>query len=42
MMVMDATTDIPKAALTLARFYAHESCGKCVPCREAARGSSAS
>jgi NADH-quinone oxidoreductase subunit F len=33
-MVMDATTDIPKAALTLARFYAHESCGKCVPCRE--------
>ncbi len=33
-MVMDDTTDIPKAALTLTRFYAHESCGKCVPCRE--------
>lgn len=33
-MVMDATTDIPAAALTLCRFYAHESCGKCVPCRE--------
>jgi NADH-quinone oxidoreductase subunit F len=33
-MVMDETTDIPAAALTLARFYAHESCGKCVPCRE--------
>src|SRR6185503_10465013 len=33
-MVMDETTDIPKAALSLARFYAHESCGKCVPCRE--------
>ena len=33
-MVMDETTDIPYAALTLARFYAHESCGKCVPCRE--------
>ncbi len=33
-MVMDETTDIPKAALTLARFYAHESCGKCTPCRE--------
>jgi NADH-quinone oxidoreductase subunit F len=33
-MVMDHTTDIPAAALTLARFYAHESCGKCVPCRE--------
>lgn len=33
-MVMDDTTDIPAAALTLCRFYAHESCGKCVPCRE--------
>ncbi len=33
-MVMDETTDIPEAASTLTRFYAHESCGKCVPCRE--------
>ena len=33
-MVMDHTTDIPMAALTLTRFYAHESCGKCTPCRE--------
>jgi NADH-quinone oxidoreductase subunit F len=33
-MVMDETTDIPAAALTLTRFYAHESCGKCTPCRE--------
>jgi NADH-quinone oxidoreductase subunit F len=33
-MVMDETTDIPKAALSLVRFYASESCGKCVPCRE--------
>ena len=33
-MVMDETTDIPVAALTLCRFYANESCGKCVPCRE--------
>jgi NADH-quinone oxidoreductase subunit F len=33
-MVMDSTTDIPAAALTLTRFYAHESCGKCTPCRE--------
>ncbi len=33
-MVMDSTTDVPAAALTLVRFYAHESCGKCVPCRE--------
>jgi NADH-quinone oxidoreductase subunit F len=33
-IVMDDTTDIPAAAFTLVRFYAHESCGKCVPCRE--------
>ena len=33
-MVMDHTTDIPAAALSLTRFYAHESCGKCAPCRE--------
>ncbi len=33
-MVMDHTTNIPRAAFTLTRFYAHESCGKCTPCRE--------
>ena len=33
-MVMDETTDIPVAAQTLCNFYAKESCGKCVPCRE--------
>ena len=33
-MVMDETTDIPAAALTLVKFYAHESCGQCTPCRE--------
>jgi NADH-quinone oxidoreductase subunit F len=33
-MVMDHTTDIPSAALTLVNFYAHESCGQCTPCRE--------
>jgi len=33
-MVMDETTDIPRAALSLTRFYAHESCGQCTPCRE--------
>jgi NADH-quinone oxidoreductase subunit F len=33
-MVMDHTTDIPRAALSLTRFYAHESCGQCTPCRE--------
>jgi len=33
-MVMDHTTDIPTAALSLVHFYAHESCGQCTPCRE--------
>jgi NADH-quinone oxidoreductase subunit F len=33
-MVMDHTTDIPSAALTLTHFYAAESCGQCTPCRE--------
>ena len=33
-MVMDDTTDIPRACLRLVRFYARESCGKCTPCRE--------
>jgi NADH-quinone oxidoreductase subunit F len=33
-MVMDHTTDIPKAALSLVHFYAAESCGQCTPCRE--------
>lgn len=33
-MVMDSTTDIPAIAQTLVSFYAKESCGKCVPCRE--------
>ena len=37
-MVMDSTTNIPAAALTLTKFYAHESCGKCVPCREGGTG----
>ncbi|GAC1325070.1 MAG: NADH-quinone oxidoreductase subunit NuoF [Mycobacteriales bacterium] len=33
-MVMDETTCIVKTALRLTQFYAHESCGKCTPCRE--------
>jgi NADH-quinone oxidoreductase subunit F len=32
--VMDDTTDIVKAAFNLVRFFAHESCGQCTPCRE--------
>ena len=31
---MDETTDIVAVALRIMRFYAHESCGWCIPCRE--------
>jgi NADH-quinone oxidoreductase subunit F len=34
LIVMDDTTCIVKTALRLTEFYAHESCGKCTPCRE--------
>jgi len=33
-IVMDDTTCIVRTALRLTEFYAHESCGKCTPCRE--------
>jgi NADH-quinone oxidoreductase subunit F len=33
-VVMDERVSIPEALLVLARFYAHESCGQCTPCRE--------
>ncbi len=33
-IVMDQSTDIVRAITRLARFYAHESCGQCTPCRE--------
>ncbi|MBK9167430.1 MAG: NADH-quinone oxidoreductase subunit NuoF [Bryobacterales bacterium] len=33
-VVMDDTTDMVKVALRIMRFYAHESCGWCIPCRE--------
>lgn len=33
-IVMDDTTHIPTASWRIAKFYAHESCGKCTPCRE--------
>ncbi len=33
-IVMNDTVSIPEIALRTARFYAHESCGQCVPCRE--------
>ena len=34
MVVFDDTTDFVKAARTTVRFFAHESCGQCTPCRE--------
>ena len=33
-VVMDHTTDVVEAALSVVRFFAHESCGQCTPCRE--------
>ena len=33
-IVMDKSTDIVYAIARLARFYWHESCGQCTPCRE--------
>ena len=33
-IAMDDRRSIPQVALRTARFYAHESCGQCVPCRE--------
>ena len=36
-MVFNENTDIVALMLVTARFYAHESCGKCTPCREGTR-----
>lgn len=33
-VVMDEDTDMVRAALRIMRFYQHESCGWCIPCRE--------
>lgn len=33
-MVMDEDTDLLKVLLRITRFYHHESCGQCTPCRE--------
>ncbi|HEU0029119.1 MAG TPA: NADH-quinone oxidoreductase subunit NuoF [Kofleriaceae bacterium] len=33
-VVMDDETDIPKATWRIMKFFAHESCGQCTPCRE--------
>ena len=34
MIVMDQDTDVIKAIWRLAKFFKHESCGQCTPCRE--------
>ena len=34
LIVLDDTTCMVRALSVLARFYAHESCGQCTPCRE--------
>ncbi len=34
LIVMDESVDVIKAIWRLARFYKHESCGQCTPCRE--------
>jgi len=33
-IVMDDTVSMPEALEVISRFYAHESCGQCTPCRE--------
>ncbi len=33
-IVMDKSTDVIAAIARLAKFYMHESCGQCTPCRE--------
>jgi NADH-quinone oxidoreductase subunit F len=33
-VVFDETTDVVAFCATIMRFYAHESCGQCTPCRE--------
>ena len=33
-IVMDRSTDVIRAIARLSKFYKHESCGQCTPCRE--------
>ena len=37
MIVMNEHTDMVRALRNCVRFYAHESCGQCTPCREGSR-----
>jgi len=34
LVILDEDTDIVSVALRTIKFYAHESCGWCIPCRE--------
>jgi NADH-quinone oxidoreductase subunit F len=34
LVILDEDTDIVAVALRTIKFYAHESCGWCIPCRE--------
>jgi NADH-quinone oxidoreductase subunit F len=34
LVILDEDTDMVKVALRTIKFYAHESCGWCIPCRE--------
>ena len=33
-IVMDKSTDLVEAIMRFSKFYSHESCGQCTPCRE--------
>jgi len=33
-VVLDDATDLPRATWRIMKFFAHESCGQCTPCRE--------
>lgn len=35
-IVFDKSTDLVRAIARISRFYMHESCGQCTPCREGA------
>jgi NADH dehydrogenase (ubiquinone) flavoprotein 1 len=36
-IVMDKSTDVVRAITRLSKFYHHESCGQCTPCREGSK-----
>jgi len=36
-IVMDKSTDVVRAISRLSKFYQHESCGQCTPCREGSK-----